>query len=121
MVNYERSPKRKLFNLWGVILSSIVAFVCNIVGLIIYGCYFYDSIKENIAILDTIVDEYKSSANLGSGYWYEMLLMLFMAGCLLNPTTILLLYMRKALLTTENRTETVVIVARVNDPTTVLY
>ncbi|KAK0074819.1 hypothetical protein PV325_007746 [Microctonus aethiopoides] len=115
MVNYERSPKQEIFNLSGVILSSIVAFTCNIVGLIVYGCYFNYSIKENIAILDTIVGEYESSASLGSGYW------LFMVGCLLNPMTILLLHMRKALLTMENRTENVVIVTRVNDPTTVLY
>lgn len=69
------NSSNSLFVSQGVILSSIVAFACNIVGLTVYGCYFNYSIKENIAILDTIVGEYESSASLGSGYWYEKLFM----------------------------------------------
>ncbi|KAG8033979.1 hypothetical protein G9C98_008460 [Cotesia typhae] len=114
LINCFMSPAINFLNITGIYLITISAFLINLIALIIYGCYYNNWIKNNIGILDTIVGDFKSDANLGFSYW------IFFVIFLVHPTIVILLKLRNNRLILQ-RKETVIVVAKVNDPTTVLF
>ncbi|XP_063981344.1 uncharacterized protein LOC135164677 isoform X2 [Diachasmimorpha longicaudata] len=114
VVNCIMCPKEPTLNTTGMAVLANVAFAVNLLGVILYACNHSFWIKNNIGIRDTIVDEYKSTARLGYSFW------IFMCTCFLIPPIAVFIFIRNAFLR-KDRTETVVIVAQINDPTTVLY
>ncbi|XP_057318538.1 uncharacterized protein LOC130663371 [Microplitis mediator] len=114
LINCFMSPAITFFNITGIYLLAILEFVINLLALIFYGSYYNNWIKNNIGILDTLVGDYKSEASLGYSYW------IFFVMCLLHPVVAVFLKLRNNVLI-DKRKETVIVVAKVNDPTTVLY
>ncbi|XP_015115042.1 uncharacterized protein LOC107039772 [Diachasma alloeum] len=114
VVNCIMCPKDSTLNTAGMAILANVAFGANLLGVILYACNYSIWIKDNIGIRDTIVDEYRSTATLGYSFW------IFMCTCFLIPLIAVFIFTRNGLLR-QDRAETVIIVAQVNDPTTVLY
>ncbi|CAG5075737.1 Protein of unknown function [Cotesia congregata] len=103
LLNCFMSPAITFLNITGIYIITISAFSINLIALIIYGSYYNSWVKNNIGILDTIVGDYKSDANLG----------IFFVIFLVHPTIIILLKFRNNKLILQ-RKETVIVVAKSN-------
>ncbi|XP_011307530.1 uncharacterized protein [Fopius arisanus] len=114
VVNCVICPKDPILNTAGMVILANVALAANLLGVILYASNYGIWIKNNIGIRDTIVKEYESTVSLGYSFW------LFTCTCFLTPLIPVYIFIRNHLLR-KDRTEIVIVIDNVNDPTTVLY